>query len=93
MFYFPPRRSISLLINLAYYNVEFVEAMIEAYPNLEILQLATYYQEMARPFDDTVLSALSFPKLVSLTLTNFKLEQGSFLLKVNAAIQSVYIAY
>ena len=61
--------------------------MTNAYPNLEILKLTPYYHGLV---DDSVLSALRFPNLTSLTLSNFQLGHGTFLLRVNVAAQSFY---
>jgi len=65
-------------LSFAYNIIEFVEAMAEAYQNLEILKLTTYNIYSG----NSVLSALCFPKLTSLSLSNFRLGHGSFLLKV-----------
>lgn len=58
--------------------------MTDSYPNLETLQLSTI-REIGVPHDDEAcLSALCFPKLTSLTLNGFDLQNGAFLLSVNS---------
>lgn len=59
--------------------------MTEAYQNLETLKLSTFRLRTSLP-DDKALSALSFPKLTSLSLKGFDLGDGAALVEVNASV-------
>jgi len=76
-----------------YLFTELVEAMNEAYPNLEILQLSMNRNKTIPRNHETCLSALSFPMLTSLTLSRFDLRDGSFLLSVNITLVDHFSIY
>jgi len=69
-------------------TIAYIEAMTEAYPNLEIPKFTTGHH-VTIPCDDTVLFALCFPKLTSLTLCGFGLGDGAVLLEVNVEVNVV----
>ena len=56
--------------------------MTEAYPILEILRLTTLRHKTIPPDHQPILSALRFPNLTFLSLSNFQLRDGSALLPV-----------
>ena len=72
-----------LIILLCTYFIAFIEAMTEAYPMLEILDLKTRRDPSIPSDHKAILSAFRFPNLAFLILDNFQLFDGAGLISVN----------
>ena len=66
-----------------------MDAITEAYPNLEILELKTY-RDLNSPPDDRALSAITFSKMTKLSLRGFPLRDGAALLEVRKLFKIIY---
>ena len=66
---------------------EFMEGITEAYPIVEYLRLTTYRHKTIPPDHTPILTALRFPHLTSLSLSNFQLLDGAALLPVRFKVQ------
>ena len=58
-----------------------MDAIADAYPNLEVLELITNLSK-ENPPDERALFAITFSKLTKLSLRGFQLRDGAALLKV-----------
>ena len=83
----------TLLSNYFIFYAEFVEAMVEAYPNLKILWLYScnpFLNKRVLPDGNAVISTFRFPHLTTLSLRNFQLLDGSALISVKWKVSLIY---
>lgn len=82
---------VGRVISSFFFFVEFVEAMIEAYPIVENLRLRrpTYHHIPFQPDQTPIFSCFRFPHLTSLSLCGFHLLDGAVLLPVRVHFQFV----
>ena len=67
-----------------------MDAITEAHPNLEVLELISY-RDKTSPSDDRALSGITFSKLTKLSLRGFQLRDGAALLKVGRRLFHIFV--
>jgi len=72
------------------FAIAFVEAMTEAYPTLEILQVTTHRHQTIPPDHQAILPSFCFLNLTFLSLSNFQLLDGAALIPVKLKYDFTY---